>query len=110
MWVGLGLLAVTAAGLGGFGFRAARQRYRMRAFRARVRLSTGDSPATPFRSAPDGEALGAHLAARACACGARGRLAETERQGFVYEAKPMVVVTSRCGACGREQAHYVRFE
>jgi transglutaminase-like putative cysteine protease len=108
-WVGLGLLAVTAVGLGSFGYRAARQQWRKRAFRARSRLASGESPAAPLRSAPDGRALHAHLAARACPCGARGRLSEKERQTFIYEAKPMDVVTFGCGACGREQALYVLF-
>jgi transglutaminase-like putative cysteine protease len=108
-WVAIGLIAMTAAGLGGFGLRAVRRRRRAQAFGPPRGLAPGELPARPLLSGPDGVALAAHLASRACACGVRGRLTPTERHNVTYDAKSMAVVTCHCGACGKEQALYVLF-
>jgi transglutaminase-like putative cysteine protease len=104
-WWGVGVLAVAVAGLGGLGLRAARRRARLQSFQALQGLSPGESPAEPLRSAPEG--LVAYLALRECACGARGRLEETERHPVNYDGQSMEVVTCRCASCGNEHALYV---
>ncbi|HSD29792.1 MAG TPA: transglutaminase domain-containing protein, partial [Vicinamibacteria bacterium] len=104
-WWGVGLLAAAAAGLGGLGLRSARRRARAQSVKTLPRLSPGDSPAEPLHSAPDG--LVAYFALRQCACGARGRLVETERQPVTYDGQSLEVATCRCESCGNEHALYV---
>ena len=67
-------------------------------------FARGEAPQSALAVAHAGE-IDAHLASRACSCGAR--LESTpDVQRARYAERDLTIVTRQCGACGREQSVY----
>jgi hypothetical protein len=67
-------------------------------------FARGEAPQSALAVAHAGE-IDAHLASRACNCGAR--LDSTpDVQRARYAERDLTIVTRHCGTCGREQSVY----
>jgi len=69
-----------------------------------VAFAPGEAPVSALTVAR-AEEIDAHLATRACSCGAR-TYTNADLQRARYAERDLTIVTRHCGACGREQSVY----